>query len=410
MRRLFVTCTCLSILLMVSGCPKKTAKNILSADRIAAAKQAVDTLQATKFEEASKIAKQVLAEDPGNSQARVVHAICIYKKFMHNFIQDMQTNLMAMFRAQTINHRYLKWSFEQLDKDLATVEEDLAVAASDEKFFLKLCLACWHRDWNHDGRIDQRDELLFQIELDADGKRIPEGDPRRKPTFKFDQGDLHWARAMVSFQRVAVNLMLAYQLPEMSALRFANENAVITIKMVDKARVLKARTLLLAGLEQADLARRSYLAEIDDEGEWVPNPTQKNHPLPLPVDSTLYETWQGVVTDIQKLIKGEEGISVVEVAQLGDHKWEDPPQGFVDISGLLTKPGDIVLNIGHIDQLDSKRTKQDVETVLKDIFGDKYVAKMKPTKLLWRLQRMKGEMERGEESLERKLRYLFWLN
>ncbi len=26
------------------------------------------------------------------------------------------------------------------------------------------------------------------------------------------------------------------------------------------------------------------------------------------------------------------------------------------------------------------------------------------------LQRMKGEMERGEESLERKLRYLFWLN
>ncbi len=87
MNRLFVSFCCLSILLMVSGCPKKTAKNILSADRIAAAKQAVDTLQATKFEEAQKIAKQVLAEDPGNSQARVVHAICIYKKFMHNFIQ-----------------------------------------------------------------------------------------------------------------------------------------------------------------------------------------------------------------------------------------------------------------------------------------------------------------------------------
>lgn len=30
--------------------------------------------------------------------------------------------------------------------------------------------------------------------------------------------------------------------------------------------------------------------------------------------------------------------------------------------------------------------------------------------LLGRLQRMKGEIDRGHESLERKLRYLLWLN
>ena len=47
---------------------------------------------------------------------------------------------------------------------------------------------------------------------------------------------------------------------------------------------------------------------------------------------------------------------------------------------------------------------------LRDIFGDKYVEDMTPTPLIKRLNRMKSEIDRGEESLERKLRYLLWLN
>jgi hypothetical protein len=35
---------------------------------------------------------------------------------------------------------------------------------------------------------------------------------------------------------------------------------------------------------------------------------------------------------------------------------------------------------------------------------------MKPSPLPRRLERMKGEVERGDESLERKLRYLLWVN
>jgi hypothetical protein len=252
--------------------------------------------------------------------------------------------------------------------------------------------------------------LLFQIELDANGELIPEGDPRRKPTFHFDLGDVFWARAMVAFQRAAFNLVLAYQLPEMSELMGASRESAITIKMVDKSRVLLAKELILSGLEHADRARLEYLRETDDVGEWVPNPKQKNHPLPLPVDEMLYETWEGVLRDLRALLKGEEGISVAEVAQLGDHQWENPPQGFVNIKKLLEEPGDIVIRLDHVDALEGERSRENAEKVIKDILGEKYVPEMKPTPLLKRLVRMKGEMERGEESFERKLRYLFWLN
>jgi hypothetical protein len=77
---------------------------------------------------------------------------------------------------------------------------------------------------------------------------------------------------------------------------------------------------------------------------------------------------------------------------------------------MLENPGDIVIRLDHVDALEGERTKENAEKVLKDIFGDKYVPQMKPTPLLKRLSRMKQEMEKGEESLERKLRYLLWLN
>jgi hypothetical protein len=376
----------------------------------AAAKPAVLALQAGNFEEAQKAAQAVLGQDPQNPQAGLVSGIARYQEVMHNFYRDMTSIIGGAFVGRAINHRMLKWSLQQAEAELEKVERDLSGASAVADVRLQLCLGCWERDWNHNGEVDERDRLLFQIELDANGELIPEGDPRRKPTFHFDLGDVFWARAMVAFQRAAFNLVLAYQLPEMSELMGASRESAITIKMVDKSRVLLAKELILSGLEHADRARLEYLRETDDVGEWVPNPKQKNHPLPLPVDEMLYETWEGVLRDLRALLKGEEGISVAEVAQLGDHQWENPPQGFVNIKKLLEEPGDIVIRLDHVDALEGERSRENAEKVIKDILGEKYVPEMKPTPLLKRLVRMKGEMERGEESFERKLRYLFWLN
>lgn len=408
MRRVIPGLLALGVLVFWAGCA--TVHSGLSPEQEAAARPAVEKLRAAAFEEAGAKAQDIIAKDPENSQAQVVAAVAHYKKTMHDFIRDMQTNVTGMMRAGAVNHRYIAWSLDQTDKELAMVEYHLAAAAEDPDFHLELCLACWEYDWNHSGRVDDRDRMLLQIELDAEGQRIPRDDPRRKPTFRFDQGDIYWARAMVAFQRAVLNLAAAYRAPDFQELRRLKRDSVLTIRMIDKTRVHKARDLILAGLRHADRSRELYLAETDDQGEWLPNPTQKNHPLPLPVDQALYDTWAGVLGDLQRLIMGEEGISVVEAAQLGDHQWDDPPTGYVNVAKLLAEPADITLNLRNLEAVDRQRSKADVERVLVDIFGDKYVPQMKATQLLSRFARMKAEMERGEESLERKLRYLLWVN
>jgi hypothetical protein len=399
-----------SVLFVLAGCAGVQKAVTTTPEQVAAAKPAVLALQAGNFEEAKKAAQAVLQRDAHNPQAGLVSGISRYQEVMHNFYRDMTSVIGGAFVGRAINHRMLKWALQTAEAELEKVERDLAGASAVADVRLELCLACWERDWNHSGQVDDRDRLLFQIELDADGNEIPEGDPRRKPTFHFDRGDVFWARAMVAFQRAAFNLALAYRLPEMGELMAAGRESTITIKMVDKTRVHRARDLILEGLSHADRARLEYSKETDDVGEWVPNPKQKNHPLPLPVDEVLYQTWEGVLRDLRALLKGEEGISVAEVAQLGDHQWENPPQGFVNIKKLLDEPGDIVIRLDNVDALEGERTRENVERVLKDILGEKYVPDMKPTPLLKRLLRMKREMEQGEESFERKLRYLLWLN
>jgi hypothetical protein len=109
------------------------------------------------------------------------------------------------------------------------------------------------------------------------------------------------------------------------------------------------------------------------------------------------------------LLSGEEGLSVVELAQLGDHKWQYPPQGFLDLGGMLAKPKDITLDMTAIqsrrDDLEHRP-----EPVLRDVLGSGYRDKMKPSPIIGRLTRMKAEIDHGKESAERKLRYLLWLN
>jgi hypothetical protein len=381
----------------------------------------VEALRAGRFDEAQAVAAETLRTDEGNPYAWLVSAITGYKRTMHQLHSDAWTLFIALFRQSAINHRYFRFTLEQAAKDLARVESDLARAAVFPDLSLELCLACWKVDWNHNGRVDSADEAFLQIEVDAKGDRLPEDDPRRRPTFRFDQGDVAWARAFVSFQRAAIHLLLAYRWTEMdpsSIVRMVEgrgdaPRGILTIRMEQPEHVREARGLILAALDHADAARRAYLAETDDDREWLPNPRQQSHPLPLPVDDALYTIWEQVVGDLRRIVGGEEGLSVAELAQLGDHKWQHPPAGFLDIGAMLTRPKDIVLDLDLIVRYltkDLDQPEKRPEPVLRSVLGKTYREHMRRSPLLGRLARMKQEVDRGKESLERKLRYLLWVN
>ena len=379
------------------------------APRPDAAAPAIEALRQGNFDRAAAFAAEATAADRDNPYPRLVRAIVHYKKTMQQLAADGRTIIVGGLESGSINQKYLRTTLGEAESDLAKVEEDLAFVAKHRGMSLELCLACWEIDWNANGRIDDRDRRLLEIEEDADGNDIPEGDPRRKPTFRFDDGDIPWARAFVSFERAALDVALAYDWSEVAGLarRRRERPSKIVVRLVEPERIAKAKQRILEGLDHSDAARRAYLAETDDDREWVPSPKQKNHPMPLPVDDALYATWEGVVGDVRGLVRGDEGIHVAEVLGLVGERMKSAPKGYLDLGHMLAHPKDITLDI---DELTRVAREDDIDRALTSVLGDHYAPRMKPSPLPGRLLRMKGEIDRQDEKLARKLRYLFWLN
>jgi hypothetical protein len=384
---------------------------------------AVSALQAAKFAEAVDQATKVLAGDPGNSRAAAVRAIATYQAAGSRLRDDLESSgasLLDRGTARTVGERFTE--------QLVRIDRDLAVAAADPSFSLDLCLACWEHDWNHTGEIDDGDRKLFEIEFDGRvasgddeddaGGELPAGDPRRRPTFRFDTGDADWARAMVNFQRAALEIILAYRWSEVGKLlAFGNnEETKIVIRLEDAPRIQRARTLILDGLRYADRCRAAYLAETDDTREWVPNPRQHDHPIPLEVDAALYQTWADVTGDVRRLLESKERLSLRQLAALGDRDSSAyVPDAYLDLGAMLREPSDVTIDLGLLEQLDNverdaAKAVPVVEKLLRNVLGNGYATATSPSPLVDRLQRMKRELSTGNDTFERKLRYMLWLN
>lgn len=391
-------------ILMLAGCAAPSLES-----RRDAAQSAISALQRGKFDQAEKEAKAQAERDRGNPYALLVRAIVRYKKTMHQLVLDGRTVVIGGIGSGAVNQKYLVQALRDADSELALVEADLAVVAEEPSISVELCVACWEIDWDGNGRINDRDRRLPEIEVDADGEDIPEDDPRRRPTFRFDVGDVAWARAFVSFQRAAIDVLLAYDWGPIGTLeeRLFDGEGELVIPLVDAPKIAEARQRILEGLAFSDASRDLYLAETDDDREWVPNPRQKSHPMPLPVDQELYDTWEGVVGDVRRLVAGEEGLSVADAMSLLEGRRRVRVGGYIDIGKMLSSPKDIRIDLRDLEKMEHDR---DLDGMMAAIFGEYYRKSMKPSPLTKRLLRMKDEVDRGERELDRKLRYLFWIN
>ena len=398
------------LLLLTTGCATGLSA-ARRADLETDAQPALSALQAGQFDDAKKLSSAALKRNPDNSRAAGVSAIAMYRQTVHDVVTDALTlasSVLAsqLMRGDAINKDFLTFALDRADKRLVEVDGALAAAQSDPGFSLELCLACWDVDWNRNGEVDERDRRLLEIEKDGQGQWLADGDPKRRPTFRFDLADLAWLRAMVHFQRAVLAVAGAYD-PNLS---FASRNKEkLLLKLKDPEKMLAARELVLAGLVQATLCRQLVLAETDDDREWLPNTHQKSHAMPLTVDEALFETWAGVLVDVERLFKGQEGVSLTELVQLGDRRWENPPPGFFDLGAFFTQPRDLT-----VSQVELRKLRREdpgaISELLGGVLGPAYKSQMPASPLLKRLHRMNKEIEREEDTFERKLRYLIWLN
>jgi hypothetical protein len=369
---------------------------------------AIAALREARFEDAAREASTVLARSPRDPEAAAVRAIATYQDAGTNVIREVTAVMNEAESFKFFEHERSRAAWQTFLTKLDAVDRDLEIVASDPSFSLELCLACWEHDWNRNGHIDERDRKLFEIEIDDKGEELPEGDPRRRPTFKFDVGDADWARAMISFQRAAIELVLAYKWGELDKVFNGHhgDNEKIVIHLNDAARVQRARDLIIAGVGFADKCRAEYLAETDDDREWVPNPKQKSHAVPLDVDAALYETWAATTGDVRRLLNSEEGVSLREIGAAVDPELgREMPDAYIDVGRMLREPTDI-----EIDTHEEKDERAQIARFVKGVLGHGYATGMKSSPLVRRLDRMKRELEHGDDTVGRKLRYLFWLN
>jgi hypothetical protein len=366
---------------------------------------ALEALRAAKFPQAIELAHTQLALAPRDAEAAAIHALASYVQAAANAADELDVRHAFLF----IDNAFMREPAGQptviaLANQLEVIDRDLAVAADDPAFALELCLACWPYDWNHDGAVDQRDQQFLQIERDAKGEELDEHDPRRTPTFRFDHGDVLWARAMVSFQRATLELLLAYRWGDASR-GHDNAKRQVVIHLQSAERVKHARELVLAGLDYSDASRRAYLAETDDDREWVPSPRQHSHPVPLDVDDRLYETWTGVVADVRDLMAGKRGIGMRELATLiSPELTKMTPDAFIDVGRMFSDPMDITLTFDDGEDLAT------MTRWLRGVLGHGYVEHVQASPLVQRLAAMRADLERGGETLEHKLHYLLWIN
>ncbi|HEY0254287.1 MAG TPA: hypothetical protein VGC41_22320, partial [Kofleriaceae bacterium] len=343
---------------------------------------------------------------PKDAEAAAIHALASFVTTATKAFEDLDLrhSWFGVDRLLDPKHRS---TVVELDQKLEAIDKDLAIVADDPRFAMELCLACWTMDWNHDGKIDERDQQLLTIDHDAHGAEIPAGDPRQKPTFRFDVGDALWARAMVSFQRAVLQLVLAYNWADAADHKGGGPTV---IRLQDAGRVKRAKELVLAGLEFSDASRNAYLAETDDDREWVPSPRQKNHPIPLEIDDGIYTTWKSVVGDVRDLMSGKTGIAMKEIAGATDAQlYRIAPDAYVDLGAMFDRPTDITIPDDHGVAKGPGEAKY-IDELLHGVLGHGYAESMKPSPLVKRLLGYAAELERGGDTIDRKLRYLIWIN
>jgi hypothetical protein len=146
-----------------------------------------------------------------------------------------------------------------------------------------------------------------------------------------------------------------------------------------------------------------------------PNPKQKNYASPLEVDTKLYKTWEKIVGDVRALVAGETGISLAALWKLSKTKGA-APTGFIDIGAMLKTPKDVVYERDSIDRIEvEKNPKKRAELItklMKDLLGNGFKDKMKASPITDRLIELRKTLDKkgGDELVEDKLKYLFWIN
>jgi hypothetical protein len=367
---------------------------------------AIAALRRGDFAGAGRAADDALDSRPDAARAAAVRAVSRYQAAGRELFARIEA-MAGRFGSDAALTAEFRKAMLDTDRALAAVDADLAIAQRDPAFALELCIACWSYDWDADRTVEEHERRLFEIEYDTRGEQLPPGDARRRPTFRLDHGDILWARAMVAFQRAFLHLGAAYDWTALPKRLDEPTDGVVRIPLLDADSMVRARQLALTALDFSDRCRAAFLAETDDDREWVPSPRQKSHPVPLEVDDRLYTLWRDIVGDLRALLSSEAGLSIGELFRLAPQATTPAQLGYLDLGRAFAEPRAITIDLGALDSIED--FGPGVAPHVRNFLGYLWRAEMTPSPIIGRMRAARDSLLRGEP-FEQKLRYILWFN
>ncbi len=393
-------------------------------------------------EQASKLAETILKGSPEEPRAQAVMALgkwirwakaayfwgrklstppsrhgLRHRRFMRGLVNEIPG-------AGDLIMQTLVANLLSFDAQLGEVIKHLETADREE-FSLLIQPAAFAFDLNVDGKLDKEERSLFEVEYTAEGALLPSGDPGRRPIFRLDRGDIRWALAYLSFQRALAQAALAYDIAGSNFRQLSwGRSARFRLKEPERIKV-QVKALIKAGLAHSRAARLAYLEEKDDEREWIPNPKQSQHGIPLKVDELLYQRWEKALSALDDLVESRTALDIDEictgVAKLLGPQTDAESKAFlkpsghgqrIDLGRMLSEPRSIDLNLRGVI------TAPNLALSLEAAFPN-YLSKEKPASILPRLifesaKEAPQFRAKGQRNLKgamgHKARYLLWIN
>lgn len=304
-----------------------------------------------KLVEGEKALLQRLKQEPGDDEARCGLGVVQFLQTFEHFGASLYKHGLRTQRAfrgapQEVrdllpqNPNPEKITYEQWRGIVQTAVDDLSKAEStlaeikDDDVKLPLHVALVKIDLFGTGNPVSAQSLARPIPAD-----LPDDDTLQKLVVGFDRGDVHWLRGYCHFLCALGEMLLAvdsqehfnctahlfFEKVESPHLFLQEERRsldevmnfdrrmisdliayihMLRFPMKEPARMQAALKHLEAMLPQAKEMWKHYLAETDDDREWIPNPEQTGV-LRVDVTQEMVDTWLATLDETESVLQGK---------------------------------------------------------------------------------------------------------
>ncbi len=259
--------------------------------------------------------------------------------------RDLSTSGFGPFRRlpvpvnadpETLTYEKARNIAKTFSENLSKADTSLS-SISDTKVKLPIRFGLIRLDLNNDGQAESAETLWKVYSSLATNSRVTDKSAEQF-TISFDRGDVHWLRGYCHLLMACCQIYLAHDTSEMFKCtghllfkkvetpykylhsgkhikRIGSDDLelldiiafihLIRWNVVEPERMTEALHHLETTVAQSDITWNFYMAESDDDCEWIPNPRQKGVIPDVHVTDAMVSAWRELMSNVDGVLAGK---------------------------------------------------------------------------------------------------------